>query len=72
MLNRTFHHGNDGLGPRKVTVNGNEIDQVVWADIARGVLVYVPSPVRPHKNKRGEVYSRRLRGKIEVTFIEGK
>lgn len=72
MPNKTFHHWNDGLGLRKVTVNGNEIDRVVWADTDRGLLVYYPSPVRPHKKKRDEAYSRRLRGKIEVTFIGGE
>ncbi|WP_312910957.1 hypothetical protein [Stutzerimonas nitrititolerans] len=33
-----FHHWNDGRGVRRVFVNGNEIQRVIWADIKRGLL----------------------------------
>ncbi|MGY2685433.1 hypothetical protein ACVWVZ_004767 [Pseudomonas tolaasii] len=33
----SFHHCNDGRGKRRVYVNGNEIERVVWCDTAQGI-----------------------------------
>lgn len=71
MTSHDFHYAGDGRGRRRVLMNGNEIKHVVWADITRGVLLYHPSPLRLHKNGREEIYSRRLRGRIEVIMMEG-
>lgn len=71
MTRHNFHYVGDGLGRRRVLVNGNEIKYVVWVDITRGVLLYHPSPLRRHKNSRDEIYARRLRGSIEVIMMEG-
>ncbi len=71
MTRQDFHYVGDGRGRRRVFVNGNEIKNVVWADITHGTLLYHPFPFRQHKNIRDEVYARRLRGRIEVIIMEG-
>lgn len=69
MSNEDFHYVGDGRGKRKVLVNGNEIKRCVWADVKRGVACFHPHPLRTHKRKRDEVYTRKLRGVITVEFI---
>lgn len=61
----SFHHHNDGRGIRRVYVNGNEVDCVIWCDTARGIAVFAPRPFRA--NRAGdEVYTRRMRGSVTV------
>ncbi|ECH2877677.1 hypothetical protein GFV06_09680 [Salmonella enterica] len=69
MRNDDFHCVGDGRGRRRVFVNGNEVKSCVWADVKRGVACIHPHPLRIHKRKRSEVYSRKLRGEIIIEFI---
>jgi len=62
-----IHTPHDGRGLRHVFVNGNKIDRVIYADTKRGVVRYLPYPVRLHRNRQ-EVYSRVLRGNVEVAL----
>lgn len=63
-----IHHPGDGRGPRRVFVNGNEIDGVIFADTAKGVVEFVPPPARVKKNS-DTVYTRKLRGSVTVEFM---
>jgi hypothetical protein len=65
----SFHHYNDGRGKRRVYVNGNEVERVIWCDTAQGIVVFCPYPVRVNR-KRDVVYSRRLRGAVTVERVE--
>ncbi|HEF0061357.1 hypothetical protein FDW86_14070 [Citrobacter sp. wls828] len=69
MRNEDFHCVGDGRGKRRVFVNGNEIKRCVWADVKRGIACFLPHPLRVHKRKREEVYTRKLRGVITVEFL---
>lgn len=60
-----IHTPNDGRGHRDVFVNGNRIDNVVWADALGGVVWFCPEPIRAAKGK-DFLYTRRLRGVVEV------
>ena len=40
-----------------------------WAAGERGIACIHPHPLRIHKRKRGEIYSRKLRGYITIEFI---
>jgi hypothetical protein len=53
----------------KVLVNGNEIECVAVADTDRGEVIFYPQPLRVMKNK-DEVYSRKLKGVVEVVFVD--
>jgi hypothetical protein len=64
-----FHHCTDGRGSRRVYVNGNEIERVVWCDTNRGIVVFYPYPYRINRGL-GEVYTRRLRGSVTVKKIQ--
>lgn len=66
----SFHHYNDGRGKRRVYVNGNEIERVIWCDTDQGIAVYSPLPVRLKKPGRDEVYTRRLRGSVTVERMD--
>ncbi|HFF8583687.1 TPA: hypothetical protein ACGEYN_000604 [Raoultella ornithinolytica] len=66
IMNRNIHFVGDGLGPRKVFVNGNQIDGVFFADIQLGIVRYHPRPFRAHKRRKGELYERTLKGRVEV------
>ena len=66
----TFHHYNDGRGKRRVYVNGNEIERVIWCDTEQGIAVYAPLPLRPKKPGCDEVYTRRLRGVVTVERMD--
>lgn len=70
MKRSDFHYVGDGRGRRRVYINGNQINHVVWADIGKGVLLFHPHPFRRHKNRRDEIYSRKLRGNIEIVPME--
>jgi hypothetical protein len=63
-----IHKPSDHMGARKVFVNGNEIDGVIYADTIKGVVEFCPMPLRIHKTKKDCVYTRKLRGKVEVEF----
>lgn len=64
-----IHTVRDGRGKRKVSVNGNEIKNVVYVDTMKGIVKFHPSPIRLKKNT-DEVYSRTLRGhQVSVEFI---
>ena len=54
--------------PARVYVNGNLVDYALVADTGRGVVIYAPSPMRVNK-KTEEIYTRKLRGKVEVVYI---
>lgn len=69
MVEHSIQHPGDGRGPRRVYVNGNEISNVLWADVAAGVIAYAPQPVRLHR-LRDEIYTRKLRGVITVVPME--
>lgn len=62
----SFHCHADGRGPRRVFVNGNQVDNVLWCDTAAGVCVYVPRPVKVKRPAHDEIYTRRLRGVVTV------
>ncbi len=61
----SFHHFNDGRGRRRIYVNGNEIERVVWCDTSQGIAVFCPHPIRISR-AGDEVYTRRLRGAVTV------
>ena len=61
----SFHHFNDGRGKRRIYVNGNEIEHVVWCDTSQDVAVFCPYPFRVSRAGT-EVYTRRLRGTVTV------
>ncbi|NHB57023.1 hypothetical protein G9F32_03115 [Acinetobacter sp. 194] len=60
-----FHSALDGKGCRDVFVNGYSIKHVKWANEEQGLVCFIPMPLQINKRK-GEVYSRLLRGKVEV------
>lgn len=54
-----------------VFVNGNKVDHAIMADTTRGEVLYCPLPFRPMKGKRrGEVYTRMLRGTVTVEVLQ--
>lgn len=69
MQNPDVHYAGDGLGPRDVFVNGNPINQVVYANPAKGVVEFSPRPLRVKCN--GEIYTRKLHGTVIVKFRQG-
>lgn len=62
----SFHRHADGRGPRRVFVNGNQVENVLWCDTAAGVCVYAPRPVKVRRPAREQIYTRRLRGIVTV------
>ena len=66
----TFHCANDGRGGRHVYVNGNRINMVKWANVEQGLVCFMPHRRLTKKDKRkGEIYTRLLRGAVKVEFI---
>lgn len=59
-----IHTPTDGRGLRDVLVNGNRIENVLWADTCAGVVWFCPKPIRLVRGEK--VYARRLRGLVEV------
>lgn len=51
--------------PKRVTVNGNPVDHVIFADTERGLVRYCPLPLRIKKGT-DFVYTRVLRGVVTV------
>lgn len=65
-----FHSANDGKGLRHVYVNGNRIECVRWANEAQGLVCFMPHRRLTKKDRRkGEIYTRLLRGVVKVEFI---
>ena len=65
-----FHSANDGKGLRHVYVNGNRIECVLWANEEQGLVCFMPHRRLTKKDKRkGEIYTRLLRGAVKVEFI---
>lgn len=61
-----IHTPHDGRGWRRVYVNGNEIGNVIRADTRRGLVVFVPEPVRSRRSGFDEIYTPTLRGHVVV------
>lgn len=65
-----FHSANDNKGLRHVYVNGNRIECVRWANEEQGLVCFMPHRRLTKKDKRkGEIYTRLLRGVVRVEFI---
>ncbi|MCE0912470.1 MULTISPECIES: hypothetical protein [Pseudomonas] len=62
----SFHRHADGRGSRRVLVNGNQVENVIWCDTAAGVCVYAPRPVKAKRPWREQIYTRRLLGTVTV------
>ena len=66
----TFHSANDGKGIRYVYINSNQIDHVLWANEEQGLVCFMPHRRLTKRDKRkGEIYTRLLRGNVTVEFI---
>lgn len=55
--------------PMNVFVNGNKVARAVYADTAKGIVKYNPTPVRIKKGT-DEVYTRVLKGVVTVEPIK--
>ena len=65
-----FHSAKDGKGRRYVYVNGNRIKCVKWANEEQGLVCFRPHRRLTKKDRRkGEIYTRLLRGNVKVEFI---
>lgn len=63
-----IHTPHDGRGLRRVTLNGQEIKGVVYADTKRGIVRVTDDP--PKLNLwRKRVITRQLRGVVEVVSL---
>ena len=68
-----FHSAKDGKGRRYVYVNGNRIKRVKWANEEQGLVCFHPNMRLSKKSKRkGEIYTRLLRGNVTVEFIKNE
>lgn len=63
-----FHSAHDGKGIRHVFVNGYRIKNVHWANVEQGLVCYAPLPLKINRRK-GEIYTRLLRGNVEVEYV---
>lgn len=63
------HDVDDGLGRRRIFVNGQSINRVVSADEDRGFVEYHPEPLQIDRVK-GEVVKRTIHGVVKVEFID--
>lgn len=63
-----IHRAGDGLPPRRVFVNGLEIEKANYADTRRGIVRAYHQPYRIDRAK-GEVTSYELTGDVRVEFI---
>lgn len=62
------HTPSDGRGRRRVLLDGQVVEKVVYADTRKGVVRYYDTPVRLHKHGKRPV-QRTKHGKVEVEFI---
>lgn len=65
-VNPHIHYVCDGRGLRNVFMNGNLINNVVYANEQKGIIEFAPLPLRVKRN--GEIYIRKLRGVVTVKF----
>lgn len=64
-----FHYRGDGKGQRKVFVNGNLINCVIWANEEKGLVCFNPHlKLSKRSKRRGQFYTRILRGCVTVEF----
>jgi len=54
--------------PVYVYVNGNQVLNAISADTDKGVVFYVPEPIRVKKNS-DVIYTRKLRGNVTVVPV---
>ena len=65
-----FHSAQDGKGFRHVYVNGNRIDCVLWANEEQGLVCFMPKRRMTKRDiRKGQIYTRLLRGNVRVEFI---
>ncbi|WP_244782474.1 hypothetical protein [Acinetobacter sp. F-1] len=65
-----FHSAKDGKGFRHVYVNGNRIDCVLWANEEQGLVCFMPKRRMTKRDiRKGQIYTRLLRGNVGVEFI---
>lgn len=65
-----FHSAKDGKGIRHVYVNGNRIDCVLWANEEQGLVCFMPKRRMTKRDiRKGQIYTRLLRGNVRVEFI---
>lgn len=62
------HTPSDGRGPRRVLLDGQVVEKVVYADTRKGVVRHYDTPVRLHKHGK-RALQRTKHGKVEVEFI---
>lgn len=67
-MSEHIHTACDGRGARDVFVNGNKVELAVYADTKKGIVRFHPRPARVAKNGQ-ELYTRELRGKVEVVSL---
>ena|GEM_PF-827593 len=65
-INPRIHCVGDGRGLRDVFMNDNKINNVVYANELKGIIEFVPHPLKAKRN--GEIYTRKLRGVVTVEF----
>ena len=65
-----FHSAKDGKGFRRAYVNGNRIDCVLWANEEQGLVCFMPKRRMTKRDiRKGQIYTRLLRGNVRVEFI---
>ena len=65
-----FHSSKDGKGIRHAYVNGNRIKSVKWANEEQGLVCFYPHSRLSKKSRRkGEGFTRLLRGEVKVVII---
>ena len=62
---RGVHVAGDGLGRRRVLLNGKELRYVTYADTDRGVVRFADDPPKVHKHGKRFI-ERTRRGVVEV------
>lgn len=69
-LRRTdhIHTVDDGRGRRRVTVDGNQVDNVVYADTRKGIVRHADKPPRIHRHGK-RIIERTKHGRVEIEFI---
>lgn len=63
-----IHRPDDGKGPRRVYVDGEQVRNVVYADTQRGLVHYHLSPVRLNRRKTGVRWAKKV-GRVEIVHI---
>lgn len=63
-----IHTVDDGRGRRRVLLDGQVVEKVVYADTRKGVVRYCDTPVRVHKHGKRAI-QRTKHGTVEVEFL---